>query len=123
MEAPPIWRLDRAALAGAVGTLADDGVVIVQLDAGAAETPDDLHGALAVALGFAPQEGRTLDTLHDCLGEVIAELPPSGLALVLRRFGAFEARHPVDAPDLLEIVAEHVRDAGGAMICIAEVSS
>jgi RNAse (barnase) inhibitor barstar len=120
MDAPPIWRLDGAALGAAIGSLADDGVTIVLLDVGDCDSSDELHGALASMLDFPSYYGRNLDALHDCLGELITALPPSGLALVFRRFDRFESRQPVFAEGLLEVIAEHVQDSGGALVCLAE---
>jgi hypothetical protein len=94
--------------------LARLGYDIVQFDAGSWTDPAEMHQDLAARLNFPVYYGHNLAALRDCLSDVATgqygwSLAATGLAVVLRSFDAFHARHPDTAEALLDAAAGDAR--------------
>ncbi|GAA1843638.1 barstar family protein [Asanoa iriomotensis] len=114
--------------AEAVDWMREHGYTIVQLDASAWTTDDDLHSAIAAALDFPDYYGRNLDALNDCMRDVVAHAygtteDATGLLLAFAGYDAFTRGRPRTAQAVLEILADQARCAmltGHRMLCLVQ---
>lgn len=115
------WR--PALLRQAVDWLRDHGYRIVELDAGAWHTAEDMHRAFADTLDFPDYYGHNLDALNDCLGDFDAGSDVTGLVFVFTGYDTFAGACPREADVVLDIIADHARRAmltGYRMCCLVQ---
>lgn len=120
------WR--REVLQHTLEQLAALGYDIVQIDATAWRTEQDLHRDMAAALSFPSYYGNNLDALNDCLSDVGSgdygvSAAATGLALVIIGYDKFAAVEPDIAQTVLDIFAGQARHAvliGHRMLCLVQ---
>jgi Barstar (barnase inhibitor) len=108
------WR--RQVLEETTAWLSAHGYQVTSLDASQWFTEHDMHRDIAAALGFPDHFGRNLNSLDDCMRDVVTQdygwVPDTaGLALAFTGYDAFAARCPCPAQIVLDIIADHSRSA------------
>jgi hypothetical protein len=108
--------------------LCDHGYHIVELDADAWNTEQDMHHAFASALNFPDYYGNNLNALNDCLRDVETydygtSRDATGLVLVLGGYDTFTSHCPRAAQIVLDIIADRARTAmltGHRICCLVQ---
>jgi len=108
------WR--RALLEDTTAWLTAHDYQVVQLNASAWTTDEDLHRDIARALDFPAYYGQNPDALNDCLRDVVdyqygARRDATGLFLVFTGYDTFAAHRPRSAQIVLDIIASQARNA------------
>jgi hypothetical protein len=120
------WRL--SVLNETTSWLDCHGYQVIHLDASHWATDDDLHRAIAPALGFPDYYGHNLDALNDCMRDVVSQdygwaPEATGLALVFTGYDGFADRCPRTAHIVLDIMANQSRSAalfGRRLMCLVQ---
>ena len=120
------WR--REVLRHTIGEVAALGHDVVEVDATAWTTEQDLHRDMAAALSFPSYYGNNLNALNDCLSDVGSgdygiSAAATGLVLVIIGYDKFAAVEPNTAHTVLDIFARQARHAaliGHRMICLIQ---
>lgn len=129
LQLSPVTLFHRpAALAETTTWLAGRGYQVVTLPAGTWTDEADLHRDVARLLHFPAYYGRNLDALHDCLRDVVEQAygwdsQATGLVVVLFGFDAFARLRPTSARVLLDLLAQHSREAsllGGRLLTLLQ---
>ena len=97
-----------------LGGLAALGYDIVRFNAGSWSGSTEMRRDLAARLNFPDYYGHNLAALRDCLSDVATgeygwSRSATGLAVVLRSFDVFHARHPDTAEALVDAAASNAR--------------
>jgi hypothetical protein len=123
------WRSQ--ILAETTGWLSDHGYQVTQLDAGRWTIEVDMHADLARALNFPDYYGGNLDAFNDCMRDVVGQdygwaPDTTGLAVVFIGFDAFAGHCPRAAQVVLDIMADHSRQAalvGRRLMCLVQTDN